>query len=245
MPCSRFSKGVPGSGEKGSFSSMIFFERNDIQFSCQKAPHRSKEGVCFSLLKPLYQMSWVKRGTDWGKWYSVLSGPHAPTTGQARSPAPAGRTWSPALLVLCTSIHRFSRSREGRPRRSRRDNAGCCRSWGGARGRWGPVSWSVAAAFDRQGKAIGCEPPARDERVCPPGGEPSRVYGYRSFCPLGGRDGFVCGESPTSLGSETRTSGEPPVVRSLRAHALHSALFPFPHPAFPLYWTNTPILPIM
>jgi hypothetical protein len=67
VPCSRFSKGVPGSGEKGSFSSMIFFERNDIQFSCQKAPHRSKEGVCFSLLKPLYQMSWVKRGTDWGK----------------------------------------------------------------------------------------------------------------------------------------------------------------------------------
>ena len=194
VPCSRFSKGVPGSGEKGSFSSMIFFERNDIQFSCQKAPHRSKEGVCFSLLKPLYQMSWVKRGTDWGKWYSVLSGPHAPTTGQARSPAPAGRTWSPALLVLCTSIHRFSRSREGRPRRSRRDNAGCCRSWGGARGRWGPVSWSVAAAFDRQGKAIGCEPPARDERVCPPGGEPSRVDEYRSFCPPGGRDGFACGE---------------------------------------------------
>ena len=229
MPCSRFSKGVPGSGEKGSFSSMIFFERNDIQFSCQKAPHRSKEGVCFSLLKPLYQMSWVKRGTDWGKWYSVLSGPHAPTTGQARSPAPAGRTWSPALLVLCTSIHRFSRSREGRPRRSRRDNAGCCRSWGGARGRWGPVSWSVAAAFDRQGKAIGCEPPARDERACPTGGEPLRVYGYRSFCPLCGRDGFACGEPPTSLGSETRTSGEPPVVRSLRAHALHSALFTFGH----------------
>ncbi len=61
-------------------------------------------------------------------------------------------------------------------------------------GRWGPASWSVAAAFDRQGKAIGCEPPARDERVCPPGGEPSRVYGYRSFCPLGGRDGFACGD---------------------------------------------------
>ena len=161
--------------------------------------------------------------------YSVLSGPHAPTTGQARSPAPAGRTWPPALLVLCTSIHRFSRSREGRPRRSRRDNAGCCRSWGGARGRWGPVSWSVAAAFDRQGKAIGCEPPARDERACPPGGEPLRVYGYRSFCPLCGRDGFACGETPTSLGSETRTSGEPPVVRSLRAHALHSALFTFGH----------------
>ena len=47
--------------------------------------------------------------------YSVLSGPHAPTTGQARSPAPAGRTWPPALLVLCTSIHRFSGSREGTP----------------------------------------------------------------------------------------------------------------------------------
>ncbi len=75
-----------------------------------------------------------------------------------------------------------------------RDNIGCCRSWGGARGRWGPASWSVAAAFDRQGKAIGCEPPARDERVCPPGGEPSRVYGYRSFCPLGSRDGFACGD---------------------------------------------------
>ena len=161
--------------------------------------------------------------------YSVLSGPHAPTTGQARSPAPAGRTWPPALLVLCTNIHRFSRSREGRPRRSRRDNAGCCRSWGGARGRWGQVSWSVAAAFDRQGKAIGCEPPARDERACPPDGEPLRVYGYRSFCPLCGRDGFACGETPTSLGSETRTSGEPPVVRSLRAHALHSALFTFGH----------------
>ena len=97
--------------------------------------------------------------------YSVLSGPHAPTTGQARSPAPAGRTW----------------------------------------------------------------PPARDERDFSPGGEPSRVYGYRSFCPLGGRDGFACGEPPTSLGSETRTSGEPPVVRSLRAHALHSALFTFGH----------------
>ena len=38
-------------------------------------------------------------------------------------------------LVLCTSIHRFSRSREGRPRRSRRDHIGCRRSWGGARGR--------------------------------------------------------------------------------------------------------------
>ena len=66
--------------------------------------------------------------------YSVLSGPHAPTTGQARSPAPAGRTGSPALLVLCASIHRFSRSWEGRPRRSRRDNIGCRRSWGGAGG---------------------------------------------------------------------------------------------------------------
>ena len=126
--------------------------------------------------------------------YSVLSGPHAPTTGQARSPAPAGRTWPPALLVLCAGIRRFSGSREGRPRRSRRDNIGCCRSWGGARGRWSSASWSVAAAFDRQGKAIGCEPPARDEGVCPSGGELSRVYGYRSFCPLGGRDGFACGE---------------------------------------------------
>ena len=86
-----------------------------------------------------------------------------------------------ALLLFCTSIRRFSGSREDRPRRSRRDNNGCCRSWGGARGRQGPASWSVAAAFDRQGKAIGCEPPARDERVCPPGGELSRVYGYRSF----------------------------------------------------------------
>ena len=66
------------------------------------------------------------------------------------------------------------------------------------------ASWSVAAAFDRQGKAIGCEPPARDERVCPPGGEPSRVYGYRSFCPLGGRDGFACGETPTSSTSKQR-----------------------------------------
>ena len=47
--------------------------------------------------------------------YSVLSGPHAPTTGQARSPAPAGRTWPPALLALCTSIYRFSGSREGTP----------------------------------------------------------------------------------------------------------------------------------
>ena len=99
-------------------------------------------------------------------------------------------TWSLALLVLCAGIRRFFGSREGRPRRSRRDNAGCCRSWGGARGRWGPVSWSVAAAFDRQGKAIGCEPPARDERVCPPGGEPSRVDGYRSFSPSG-RPGWV------------------------------------------------------
>ena len=116
--------------------------------------------------------------------YSVLSGPHAPTTGQARSPAPAGRTWPPALLALCTSINRFSGSREGRPRRSRRDNIGCRRSWGGARGRWGPASWSVAAAFDRQGKAIGCEPPARDERVCPPGGEPLRVEEYRRTFPL-------------------------------------------------------------
>ena len=62
-----------------------------------------------------------------------------------------------------------------------------------------------------------------------PGGEPLRVYGYRSFCPLCGRDGFACGETPTSLGSETRTSGDPPVVRSLRAHALHSALFTFGH----------------
>ena len=95
-----------------------------------------------------------------------------------------------ALLVLCAGIRRFFGSREDRPRRSRRDNAGCCRSWGGARGRWGPVSWSVAAAFDRQGKAIGCEPPARDERVCPPGGEPSRVDGYRSFSPSG-RPGWV------------------------------------------------------
>ena len=128
--------------------------------------------------------------------YSVLSGPHAPTTiAQAqRSPAPAGRTWPPAMLVLFAGIRRYPGIRESRPRRSRRDNIGCCRSWGGARGRWGPASWSVAAAFDRQGKAIGCEPPARDERVCPPGGEPSRVYGYRSFCPLGGRDGFACGD---------------------------------------------------
>jgi hypothetical protein len=136
--------------------------------------------------------------------YSVLSGPHAPTTGQARSPVPAGRTWPPALLVLCAGIRRFFGSREGRPRRSRRDNIGCRRSWGGARGRWGLASWSVAAAFDHQGKAIGCEPPARDERVCPPGGEPSRVYGYRSFCPLGGRDGFACGETPTSSTSKQR-----------------------------------------
>ena len=95
------------------------------------------------------------------------------------------RTWPPALLVLCAGIHRFSGSREGRPRRSRRDNIGCCRSWGGARGRWGPASWSVAAAFDRQGKAIGCEPPARDERVCPPGGALSRMEEYRSFLPSG------------------------------------------------------------
>ena len=42
------------------------------------------------------------------------------------------------------------------------------------------------AAFDRQGKAIGCEPPARDERVCPPGGELSRLKEYRRFCHLGG-----------------------------------------------------------
>jgi len=60
-------------------------------------------------------------------------------------------------------------------------------------GRWGPASWSVAAAFDRQGKAIGCAPSARDERVCPPGGELSRVYGYRSFCPLGGWEGLHFG----------------------------------------------------
>ena len=108
---------------------------------------------------------------------------------------PAGRNLPPALLVLCTSIHRFSGSREGRPRRSRRDNIGCCRSWGGARGRGHPASWSVAAAFDRQGKAIGCEPPARDERVCPPGGEPSRVKGYRSFLPSG-RPGWASHGKP-------------------------------------------------
>ena len=65
--------------------------------------------------------------------------------------------------------------------------------WKKTGGRWGPASWSVAAAFDRQGKAIGCEPPARDERVCPPGGELSRVYGYRSFCPLGGWEGLHFG----------------------------------------------------
>ena len=59
-------------------------------------------------------------------------------------PPPPGKPGPPPLqgglgfwpcLVLCTSIHRFSRSREGRPRRSRRDNIGCRRSWGGARGR--------------------------------------------------------------------------------------------------------------
>ena len=65
--------------------------------------------------------------------------------------------------------------------------------WKKTGGRWGTASWSVAAAFDRQGKAIGCEPPARDERVCPPGGELSRVYGYRSFCPLGGWEGLHFG----------------------------------------------------
>ncbi len=151
--------------------------------------------------------------------YSVLSGPHAPTTGPGGHPLPADAGPFPlargthldhscrtdlvsGLAGTCTSIHRFFESREGRPRRSRRDNIGCRRSWGGARGRWGSASWSVAAAFDRQGKAIGCEPPARDERVCPPGGEPSRVYGYRSFCPLGGRDGFACGETPTSSTSK-------------------------------------------
>ena len=84
--------------------------------------------------------------------------------------APAGRTWPPALLVLCTSIRRYPGSWEGRPRRSRRDNIDSGRLTGGARGRDHLASWSVAAAFDRQGKAIGCEPPARDERVCPPGG---------------------------------------------------------------------------
>jgi hypothetical protein len=183
------------------------------------------------------------------KWYSVLSEPHAPTTGQARSPAPAGRTWPPALLVLCTSIHPFSRSREDRPRRSRRDNIGCCRSWGGARGRWSPASWSVAAAFDRQGKAIGCEPPARDERVCPPGGESSRVYGYRSFCPLGGRDGFACGTpyplarvlSPLPGGHIWTTPGSGQRLVHLASAGcavstgpcsslctLHSSLFPIP-----------------
>ena len=102
--------------------------------------------------------------------YSVLSGPHAPTTGQARSPAPAGRTWPPAMLVLFAGIRRYPGSREGRPRRSRRDNIDSGRLTGGARGRDHLASWSVAAAFDRQGKAIGCEPPARDERVCPPSG---------------------------------------------------------------------------
>ena len=70
--------------------------------------------------------------------------------------------------TLC--IRGYPWSREGRPRRSRRDNIGSSRSWSGARGRDHPASWSVAAAFDRQGKAIGCEPPARDERVCPPSG---------------------------------------------------------------------------
>ena len=106
----------------------------------------------------------------------------------------AADTLQEPWTTVCTSIHRFSRSREGRPRRSRRDNIDSGRSTGGACGRDHLASWSVAAAFDRQGKAIGCELPARDERVCPPGGELSRVYGYRSFCPLGGRDGFACGK---------------------------------------------------
>ena len=82
----------------------------------------------------------------------------------------AGRNWPPPMLVLFADIRRYPGSRESRPRRSRRDNIGSGRSLGGARGREHPASWSVAAAFDRKGKAIGCEPPARDERTCPPGG---------------------------------------------------------------------------
>ena len=116
----------------------------------------------------------------------------------SRSPAPAGRTWPLALLVFCAGIHRFSRSREGRPRRSRRDNIGSSRFTSGTRGRGHPTSWSIAAAFDRQGKAIGCEPPARDERVCSPGGKPSRVKGYRSFLPSG-RPGWLPTGSPYSV----------------------------------------------
>ena len=36
---------------------------------------------------------------------SVLSGPHAPTTGQARSPAPAGRT---GLLALLGTLYEYT-----------------------------------------------------------------------------------------------------------------------------------------
>ena len=66
-----------------------------------------------------------------------------------------------------------------------RDNIGCCRSWGGARGCMGIEFFALWAAGT---------------------GGPDRP-------------------APTALGSETRTSGEPPVVRPLRAHALHSAIF--------------------
>ena len=73
---------------------------------------------------------------------------------------------------------------------------------------------------------------------------PSATYDLRQGM-KGGRDGFACGTpypckhgslSPLPgghkldhswFGSETRTSGEPPVVRPLRAHALHSSLCTF------------------
>ena len=116
-----------------------------------------------------------------------LSGGHIWTT-------PAGRTWPPALLALCTSIHRFSGSREGTPYPLTRvlspfsTGLGCSYSSHPSRGTHLDAlvtgQHRVLSLLGWSTRAIGCEPPARDERICPPGGEPLRVEEYRRTFPL-------------------------------------------------------------
>ena len=69
-------------------------------------PHRrSWKRIPYPLMRVL---SPLLHGTRLLLFVASVAGGHIWTT-------PAGRTWPPALLVLCAGIHRFSGSREGTP----------------------------------------------------------------------------------------------------------------------------------